>query len=482
MLFPTSLFFMPNKIDPTKAKQIVQALLKTGQPDRDTRVAQFQRFESFILDGEQWDNMDLPALGDPQVTVNESEDYINTYLTKLFPRNPESGVLEVGARVRGKNREKWETEILDTYKRENLSAVLLEQGQDFFVGGDACIYYPQDPTTKKARIFSIDPTTVYMNWSGSDLLEFAFVDTVSDQDLSSSSPSFLSKAIRLVLGFTQSSPTDRITYWSNKYQIIIIGDTVEVRENLQGFIPMSWIPNKPKSHTHEGRSEAKGLYDLEQYNNGVLSGIAKRVQDNTLAPLALSTSRDTKDLQRDIKERSILPLELGGKAEFLNLPESPELLKFTEYISSKMDKKMAINEAVNGAVKSNVSSLAMMYYFSPLLDRIALKRVYWDQFFRDLNRAIIKYAGGTDIDCDTDPMYQPTMMLDQTQKIQNITTMLDYRLITYREAIDILRPFENSEAKMKEVEDEFARLSAISGYLPQKQSLNNQTKTQTTPL
>jgi hypothetical protein len=463
-------------IDSTNAVSVVNSFMKQGQSARDTRISQFQKYERFILDGEQWDPGTEPELGSPVLSMNESEDYINTYLSKLFPRNPESGALEVGVRVRGPQREKYEIEILDTYKREKISATLLEQGQNFLVGGDACIYYPQDPVTKKARIFSIDPKSVYLNFIGNELVEFAFVDDISSADLDSSAPNFFQSALRFIMGQTEAS-TQRVTYWSKSVQIVKIGDRVEIRKNSFGFVPASWIPNRPKSHSHEGRSEGKGLYMLEQYNNEELSAVGKRVQDNTKAPLAVSTDRKTDDLQRTVTERSILPLEKGGSAEFLSLPESPELLKFPQYISSKMDKKMAVNDAVNGAVKSNVSSLAMMYYFSPLLDRISLKRVYWDQFFRDLNSAIILYAGGTPADCDTDPVYQSTMLMDRTTVIDNVVKMVQNRLMTVREAIDTLFPFENSAKKLREIEAEFDRLSALPGFFPTtaKASLNNPT-------
>lgn len=451
-----------------KANLILDDFLVSTKKNKETRASQFSKYQHFILDGEQWDGIDDPKLGDPKVTLNESETYIDTYLSKLFPRNLETGALEVGVRVRGIDKEKNETLLLEVYQNQKLPAVLLEQAQNFLIGGDACIYYPQNPSTLQADIISLDPTACFFTFNGSNLEQFAFEDEVSVSDIPSNSSSFswMIDAVKKFLG-AESSPfkkVKRLTYWSNQYQIIRIDKDVRVFENKHGFIPASWIPNRPKAHTFEGRSEAKSLYTLEQHNNKMESDISKRVHDNTRSPLLLATDRDASKLEKSMLTSGILPVEKGGSGDFLKMPEAPELLGFVDHISAKMDKKMAINEAVNGAVKSNVSSLSMLYYFSPLLDRIALKRVYWDQFFRDLNRAILLYAGTTK-NLLAEPVYQPAMMQDHETKIKNALLLLNNRLMTYREAIDILRPSENADEKFAEIQKEFAELSKIEGFL-----------------
>ncbi len=443
------------------AKALVADFISSSEPLTKQRASQFAKYERFIADNQQWDTADMPDGDKPMLTFNQSEEYINTYLAKLFPRNPETGTLEIGVKVREKDKtkkEQYEGEILKVYQENNLGEILLEQGQNFLVGGDGCLYFPQDATTKSARIISLDPTSVYLGWSGNKLEQFAFKDQISLREAELNPKE--NKLISVIKNFLKLSneeaekfkKVDRITYWDNQNQIIVIGNEVDIRPNESGIIPFAWIPNKPKSGSREGRSEGKTLYDLEKEYNKRSSDFAKRVKDNTSAILAVASNLDSSKLDRE-EGKGILPLKQGDKAEFLHLTENREVLNFLDLIERKMDKKMAINDAVNGNIKSNVSSLAMMYYFSPLLDRIGLKRVYWDSAFRILNQAILQYKFAAS-NISTEPIYQPIMPLDTESKIKNTVLMLENGLITHIEAIDILRPGENSTEKWNEIKAE----------------------------
>jgi hypothetical protein len=61
------------------------------------------------------------------------------------------------------------------------------------------------------------------------------------------------------------------------------------------------------------------------------------------------------------------------------------------------------------------------------------------------------------------------MMQDHETKIKNALLLLNNRLMTYREAIDILRPSENADEKFAEIQKEFQELSKIEGFLNVKQ-------------
>jgi hypothetical protein len=265
----------------------------------------------------------------------------------------------------------------------------------------------------------------------------------------------------------------RITYWDAKYQIIKVENTYSVRENTDGFIPFSWIPNKPKPHSHEGRSDGKTLFDLEKEYNFRTSDFAQRVKSNTKAVLAVYSERDSSKLDKEAMS-GVMGMNQGDKAEFLHLTENKEALDYIDLIERKMDKKMAVNDAVNGEIKSNVSSLSMMYYFSPLLDRVGLKRVYWDQAFRELNAAILFYAFGRN-EYRTQPVYQPVMMADTEAKINQTVLLLQNRLISHADAIDIIRGEENSVEKFNEIQEEFKKLSEIDGFLNIKKESNEDT-------
>lgn len=459
-----------------EAKIIVDDFLTRTKPITDTRADTFAKYERFILDGEQWDVSETVEGDKPQLTFNQSEDFITTYMSKLFPRNGETGIMEIGIKSKAtdqKTKESEEREILDVYEKNKLPQTLLEQGQNFFVGGAGCLYYPKDPVTGQAKIISLDPASCFLGWSGSRLTQFAFKDEISLAEAKiTTKDGWLTRALTVAVDFLTGEstatkkfkPVERITYWDEEHQIIKIGDTCEVKTNEDKLIPFSWIPNNKKSHRHEGRSEAKMIRDLEKEYNKRMSDFGARVKENTKPVLAAFTDMETKDLDRD-ELNGILPFGKDDKADFLKLPENVEILKYTETIANRMAVKFGINEAVQGAIKSNVSSLAMVYYFSPLLDRIGLKRIYWDEAFRELNRAILTYKFGTTREYRTDPVYQPIMVTDTETKIKNTVLMLENHLISYRDAIDILRGSENANQKFEEIKNEFEELKKIDGFM-----------------
>ena len=439
-----------------EAMQIVNDFVGLEQTDNTTRNAVFSKYEKFVLDGDQWLDADKPDGDKPCLTFNQCEDFINTFKSKLFPRNMSTGTLAVGVKVYNEEKEKKEVQekkIIDAYSRNKLSQIILEQAQNFLVGGSACLYYPQDPVTKLTKVLSLDPCTIYLGWNGSELEQFAFEDEISIADAEQNkSQSWIVSAIKNF--FSNETPatrkfkkTKRITYWDNYCQVITVGNTVKVTKNEAGFIPFSWIPNEPKAHRHEGISEAKKLYDLEIEFNKRASDFAQRVKTNTKPTLATFTDADVSKLDGE-KLEGILPLAPGDRAEFLKLTENKELLDYLNMLGQKMAGKMGINEAVQGAVKSNVSSLAMIYYFSPLMDKIGLKRVFWDQAFRELNRAILYYEAGVE-DAKTDPIYEPVILTDLKTKIENTVLMLTNNLISHEDAIDELRGSENAVEKVK---------------------------------
>lgn len=461
------------------AVQIVDSFLSATKSNTTLRTSQFQKYEKFVDDGNQWNTNELPTGDDPKLTFNKSEDYIGIYLAKLFPKNTETGALEVGAKVIEKDaikKETYEKEIFDVYTENELPSILLEQGKNFLQGGDGCFYYPKDPLTNSTKIISLDPTTVYLGWNGATLEQFAFEDEISlnEAELDTNN-NWIITAIKDFFNINKTTldrfkKVKRITYWDNQFQIIKIDKHCEVRVNTEGFIPFSWIPNNPKTHQHEGRSEVKGIYSLDQEVSYRTSDFGKRVKDNTDALLAIYSDLEGSKIKREEVRDGILMLAKGDSAEFLKLDENKEVLEYTTELHDRMDRKMAVNDAVNGQIKSNVSSLAMLYYFSPLLDRIGLKRVHWDAAFRELNQAILTYKFGKG-KYRTTPVYAPIMTVDQESKVKNTILMLDNHLITYQEAIDTLRGGENSVTAFENIKKEFQELAKIDGFLKIKKDV-----------
>ena len=145
-----------------QAKEIVDLFRQSSATaDRQTRETIFDTYEKFVRDGAQWSEEDKPEGNKPVLTFNHSENYIDIYSAKLFPRNMEDNTLDIGVKIREKDKalkEKYENEIQETYFENSITKTIIEQTENFFIGGSGCFYYPQDPITGRAKIISLDPT------------------------------------------------------------------------------------------------------------------------------------------------------------------------------------------------------------------------------------------------------------------------------------------------------------------------------------
>lgn len=457
------------------AIKLVADLKSKAEETRSDREQHFSEYMKFALDCEQWEKDELPKGKSPALSFNQTKDYIDVHVGKIFPINQSKGIVEIGVKSYAEKalKEKYEKEIFDTYFENNFIISVTEQLQNFFYGGAACLYYPQDPISKKTKIISIDPTKVFANWEGHQLSQFAFVDEISLAEAKTNKKnSWLQRLIKAALGeigahTDEFKKVQRITYWDKACQIVSFGEKyAKVAANESHFIPASWIPNEPKPHKHEGRSDVKQLKKLEKEYNFRTSDLGQRVRENTEPTLA--TFSDSKvAVERD--ERGVLPLGKDDDAKFLTVPEATDNLKYIANIAEKMQIKMGINDAVLGKMKSNISALAMSYYFAPMLDKISKKRIYWDKAFRELNTAILTYKFKQG-NFRTDPFYQSAMAVDESEKVKNTILMLQNKLISYVDAIDELRSVENSTEKIAEIKKEISELSNIENFLAPKKS------------
>ncbi len=441
-----------------EAKKLVNNFIQKTEQIRKNREIYFNEFNKFIKDGDQWTNTEEPDEGKIKLTLNNAEDVINTYKAKMFPRNQKSGTMKIGVTIFEKDettKEKYKNEIIETYDEEKISKKILEQVENFLVGGAACFYYPQNPITKKAKIISLDPRFINLNFDEyGEINQFAFIDFI---DKEKNANNWLNNLINRAIKKSDQREIKRITYWDKNYQIIIAEEEIEIKENKNKLIPFSWIPNSPKAHTHEGYSEGYNIKKLDKEINFRTSDFGGRIKENTTPNLAIYTDKDTDNISRD--ERGILPLGQDDKAEFLKLTENKEVLEYINEIKKTIRDKKAINSATTGEIKSNVSGLTMAYYFSPLLDRIGLKRIYWVEAFKELNNAILNYKFGHKY-YRTEPVFESVLVSDESTKIDNTIKRLNNNLVSHTEAINELGE-ENAEKKFKEILIEKEKIKEI---------------------
>lgn len=399
----------------------------------------FDTMFTFVLDGSQYYNSEEKervAQNYSLLAFNASEDYVEEYMARLFPRNQKTGAIEVGVKVfeeKDDLRQKYEESILDCYDENFLIEILLEQGQNFLVGGAGCFFYPPD-SFGGATIMSLDPKKVFLGWSGRRLKWFGY----------------------------ENETDDEIIFVTAKQTVVLDGDYKfkSVEENKHGFIPFSWIPSFPKAHTKEGRSKINSLFDLDREINFRMSDFSKRAEDNTEPHRTVySNDADEDKIKRGKGKTTVL--SQGDKMENLELKEGQELLNYINKVDEKINKKTGVVDTA-GTIKSAVSGLSLSFQYSSMLDKIGFMRVFWDRAFREMNRAILTYAHGPEFskksseikNYRTMPVYQPAIIHDSKQRVEEYKMMLEMGVISRRDVIDELRGVENSEDKLKEIEDE----------------------------
>ena len=413
----------------SEVKKQVEDFISDKSRNTQTRKSTFNTLFDFTFEDKQWtaqEKEEMIADGFNPLILNFSSDFVDRYIARLFPRNQRTGILEVGVKAFEDENGDYVKKIMASYRRNYLPAILIEQGINFLIGGDACIYYPQNPTTKKAEIFSLDPRNVSLAFEGDQLVRFAHKET-------------------FVGG------KEEIIYWDLENYVHILDDSVIIEENNFDFIPVSWIPCSPRPHQHEGRSKILSLIDLDKENNQNFANFSKRVKDNTIPHINIFSERDAKDkYKRGRKMISYLGVNDDVRAE--EFKESPEVLEYIKLLDARMRRKTGIVD-IGAAIKSVVSGISLSFQFSEMMDLIGFMRVYWDKGFRELNNAILNYEIGAG-DYDSDPVYNPVLAYDSRQKVDEYDVLLRDKLITRKDAIAELRAVEDPDKVIKDIIEE----------------------------
>ena len=414
------------------AKKKIDEFIKLTKPATSKRRKTFDNLFSFALDGEQWTNSEVKDLdGDMDLTFNFSENYLDRYMARLFPRNPHTGVLEIGVKVYDNDiakKEKLEKEVLRFNKEQKIVPVILEQGINYLCGGVAVFYYPPDPITKKAKLISLNPKDCYLGWKGQQLVQFAYKEYIGDNKYNT-------------------------FYWDLAEFLYRDGKTekIEKKKNPYNFIPVSWVPNNPKPHSHEGRSKLLSLFNLDRAYNFAATDYSRRIKDNTDPHIVLmSDSVAITDIDRGRKKKT--KLEKGGDMKYLEANEGSEIVNYLNLLEGKLKSKAGIIDS-SGALKTHVSGVSLSFQYSDMMDLIGYMRIAWDEAFREMNKAVLSYAF-TEADYLTDPVYHPFINIDNKQRVEEYVMMLENKIISHRDAIDELRAVESPDEKLKDIIEE----------------------------
>jgi len=122
-------------------------------------------------------------------------------------------------------------------------------------------------------------------------------------------------------------------------------------------------------------------------------------------------------------------------------------------------------------MKSKLSGVSFAFQYSDMLDHIGFMRIFWDQSFRDLNRAILTYSFGAEENnkYDTDPIYNQPFQFDENSRVDQYDKMLEMGVISRRDTIEELRGSENADEKLAEIDNESEKNNSDE----KKQKVNN---------
>lgn len=452
-------FFTKRKQDEIKqntlgndGKDKVDIFVRFATATTDARRRIFDDLISFVLESNQWSKSELKEKNneeDRALIFNFSEEYVTRYMARLFPRNPQTGIMDLGVKVYETDhakKEKYENEIFEAYRNFDITSILLEQGLNYLTAGAAVLYYPQGQITRRAEIMSLDPRNCYLGWHSGQLVQFAYREYAGENEYS-------------------------YFYWDlENYITKNPAGELKVFKNDFNFIPVSWIPNFPKPHCHEGNPKTNLLYDLDREYNNQSSNFAKRTAENTSPHIVvLSDSVEAKDIKRG--KSNTTRLGSADDMKYLKLEDGKEILDWLDRIERRIKSKTGLVTS-NGDVKSGISGKSLSFQYSDMMDLIGFMRIFWDKGIRDMNRAILTYKYGVN-DYHTDPVYQPFLQQDNSERINQYVTLLENDLITHLDAIDELRGVENAEEKLKEIIIEKQSFNKLNNNQKNEQGTNN---------
>lgn len=415
-------------IDKTSLLEDLKKVKQDAQHATHSRAQKMRKYFEFVFNRDQWYEDEIKeyrAKNMDRLTYNFSEDYFEQYLSKLFPRNPQTGDVEIGVSViDSNNSSEYEQAILESYTENNLVDTLIEQAQNFLIGGVACLYYPQS-VSGGANIYSLDPANCYLSWKDKELQALLYYDEDAEQYL------YCDKSL--------------IVRTNKDFTLL-----ENLTENKHGFIPFSWIPQMPKSSSREGRSKIASLVDLDRAYNKSISCFLKRAEENSSPHRAIFSDNVDEGKIRRGRDKTTF-LGENDDMRHMELKEGKELLDFNEILFNRMKNKVSLVDKQD--VSGHASGLSLSFQYSGMLDRIAFMRIYWNKAFKDLNKAILTYKFGKG-NYITKPVYSSSLMQDTKQQIEEVIMQVNNGIMSRRDAIDYLQPDVNADKKLQEIEKE----------------------------
>lgn len=455
------------KKETPKASQIKAAelALKRWSDDKNNRSLRADRYIQYFthLYVEQWLAREIPIGDRPKISLFLSADTIRQYRAKLFPKCADIGIKVYPETQETDNTENetntaiYENHVLETYEANQMPIILHDQAEWFFVGGDACIFTPHDPTATPGSgadtlIFSIDPTQTTIGIHGNKKAYGMHEQSITAQQARTLDWVHLSNDI------DDSAILSDIYYFDEFNYCRIIDQDLNCIKVLPNpyednyKIPYHWIPNNAKPGSLEGNSELRHLRILDKELNFRISDYSERLRSGVLGPVFISGAGNNKNISLD--KDYINFLSDHGKAERLGLPgDSKDYLEYFKLLLDIYQKKTTITDDVVGTKNATAatSGIALQYKFLSLQELIDEKRLIWDNNLRQINKTILYYKFGSGKKYRNKPIYANNMPADETTQARNAALLVESGLQSRESAIDELNPNESANEIIKRI-------------------------------
>lgn len=419
-------------------------LWRDGQSQRERRTKYYNQcyiyFEGDIFSQKEKERIEPDSF----IETNYCEDYVEKYQSFLFPKNPRTLFFEVGVKSNNSDpnrRAKEEQDIIDVYRQTKFFSKLFDSTLDFLVAGCASFFFY--PDTIDFKIEKVDPREVVLITKEDELVAVVFRRLYSE-------------GTKSIEQFFALDKENIFVYENNKM--------IKKISHRLGLIPFAFLADRKRPHSMEGRSLLPSLVGMDKQITETLTFFGLRVGDNTYPELAIFSDKNIKKGDIKVGRKKIHQLGKDDDARYLEKKESSEPLDYCNFLEKRLLQKTSIMYS-SGVAKNMISGVSLSIQFNDMMEAIAKKRVPWNDFFANLNTAILRWKNKNLNDYSTTPIYHSPLPLDITTKIDDTIKLIDASLISRADAVDEVRAVDDPKKTLEEIDEENKKYK-INNYEP----------------
>lgn len=280
-------------------------------------------------------------------------------------------------------------------------------------------------------------------------------------------------------------------YWDEKEYLLMFNlsnKVVDYVEHNWGYVPLHYIPNIHLPGFPKGTSDLENELDAQQEYNERASDLADIIKE-IARPTYWGKNLDEVS---EVRAGQSVIYEVGDDAEINAMPASGQTAPMDEYLKDRKTDLIALSGMNNVMYPTNsimqATGRALSVVMQGINNKIANRKVWWEQAFKNLNSQILMHAEKNitgakliiDGQYNTDVFISSVLMRDVTDEINKFNAKLQ-SLTTTQFNIGIPNPDEEQRMMIEELKDPVlaTEIAKQPGLL--EQVLAKQTAAATTP-